>query len=106
MPVYHLNPLQDPRWPGLVERHPLGSVFHTSQWLHALQRTYGYEPVVFTTTRPGAELRNGVVFCAVRSWLTGRRLVSLPFSDQCEPLVEHSAQLDEICAHLEQRRRQ
>jgi hypothetical protein len=30
------------------------------------------------------------VFCKVDSWLTGRRLVSLPFSDHCEPLVNES----------------
>jgi hypothetical protein len=29
-----------------------------------------------------------LVFCRVRSWLTGRRSISLPFSDHCEPLVE------------------
>jgi lipid II:glycine glycyltransferase (peptidoglycan interpeptide bridge formation enzyme) len=31
-------------------------------------------------------LTSGIVFCQVDSWLTGRRLVSLPFSDHCEPL--------------------
>lgn len=29
-----------------------------------------------------------MVFCHVNSWLTGRRLVSLPFSDYCEPLCD------------------
>jgi CelD/BcsL family acetyltransferase involved in cellulose biosynthesis len=35
-------------------------------------------------------LENGLVLCRVTSWITGRRLVSLPFSDHCEPLL-HSA---------------
>jgi hypothetical protein len=105
MTVYHLNPLQDRRWTELVERHPDASVFHTAGWLDALRRTYGYQPVVFTTSPPGSELRNGVVFCDIRSWLTGHRLVSLPFSDHCEPLVENTTQLREICRHLEDRRR-
>ncbi|MCA1563304.1 MAG: GNAT family N-acetyltransferase [Acidobacteria bacterium] len=101
MTVYQLNPLQDPRWAELVQRHPRASVFHSSGWLDALQRTYGYTPVVFTTSAPGAELSNGVVFCEVRSWLTGRRLVSLPFSDHCDPLVEDTDQLATLCRYLE-----
>jgi CelD/BcsL family acetyltransferase involved in cellulose biosynthesis len=86
--VYKLNPLQDPRWQSFVDRHPRGSVFHTPYWLEALHRTYGYEPVVYTTTPPGKELLNGIVFCRIRSWLSGSRLVSLPFSDHCEPLAD------------------
>jgi Acetyltransferase (GNAT) domain len=38
------------------------------------------------------------VFSQVRSWLTGRRLVSLPFSDHCAPLVTHTGELDELLA--------
>jgi lipid II:glycine glycyltransferase (peptidoglycan interpeptide bridge formation enzyme) len=85
--VYKLNPLQDPRWQSFVDRHPHASVFHTIDWLEALHRTYGYEPVVYTTTSPGKELFNGIVFCRIRSWVSGSRLVSLPFSDHCEPLA-------------------
>lgn len=88
MTIYQLNPCEDPRWRRLLDRHPRASVFHTPEWLEALRRTYGYDAVALTTSRPGEELRNGVVFCQVRSWLTGRRLVSLPFSDHCDPLVD------------------
>jgi len=55
--------------------------------------TYGYQPFVLTTSPPGLELTNGVVACCVNSRLTGRRLVSLPFSDHCEPLVDNLEQL-------------
>jgi CelD/BcsL family acetyltransferase involved in cellulose biosynthesis len=86
--VYTLNPLIDSRWNDFVESHPRGSIFHTPGWLQALQRTYGYEPVVYTTSAPGERLRNGIPFCRIRSWLTGHRIVSLPFTDHCEPLVD------------------
>jgi CelD/BcsL family acetyltransferase involved in cellulose biosynthesis len=71
-----------------LQRHPRSSVFHTVQWLDALRRTYGYEPIAVTTCPPGTELDNAVVFCQIESWLTGRRWVSLPFSDHCDPLVD------------------
>ena len=85
--VYWIDPLTDARWADFVERHPASSVFHTRAWLAALRRTYGYEPVVLTTSAPGEPLANGVPFCRIRSVLTGRRLVSLPFSDHCQPLA-------------------
>lgn len=84
--------MRDPRWEAFAEHHPRASVFHTSAWLEALRRTYGYEPIALTTSAPSSDLTNGVVFCQVRSWLTGNRLVSLPFSDHCEPLLEDIGQ--------------
>jgi lipid II:glycine glycyltransferase (peptidoglycan interpeptide bridge formation enzyme) len=41
------------------------------------------------------------VFCRIDSWLTGRRLVSLPFSDHCEPLVDSPEVLQELLNSLE-----
>ncbi len=101
MTFHWSDPLRDPRWADFVGRHPRASVFHTSGWLEALRRTYGYEPLAVTTSAPGSELRTAVVFCQVRSWLTGTRLVSVPFADHCEPLVEAPGQLHEICSFLQ-----
>jgi hypothetical protein len=98
--VYSLDPLRDPRWEALVRGHPAGSVFHSPAWLEALRRTYGYEPVAFTTSPPGTPLACGMVFCRVESWLTGRRLVSLPFSDHCAPLAGSPEDLAALGAFL------
>jgi Acetyltransferase (GNAT) domain len=98
--VFEVNPLTDARWDELVNRHPRAGVFHTSRWLSALQRTYGYKPGVFTTCGPSELLRNGLVFCKVNSWITGRRLVSLPFSDHCDLLADSAAEQDKLLAHV------
>ncbi|HEY5214960.1 MAG TPA: hypothetical protein VIJ38_18275, partial [Acidobacteriaceae bacterium] len=97
--VYELDPLSDSRWPALVASHPQASVFHTHAWLSALKVTYGYRPLVLTTSAPRAPLTDAIVFCEVDSWLTGRRLVSLPFSDHCEPLLNEPAALAPLLAH-------
>jgi len=99
--IYKVAPLRDPRWEIFLDNEPRASIFHTTAWLEALRRTYGYEPIVFTTSPPGSELRNGVVFCDVKSWLTGSRLVSLPFSDHCEPLVDDPQELQATLGALE-----
>lgn len=87
MTIHKLDPLTDSRWVRFVENHPFACAFHSRGWMEALRKTYDYEPVVYTTTPPGEELTNGIPFCRVSSWLTGRRLVSVPFSDHCQPLV-------------------
>jgi CelD/BcsL family acetyltransferase involved in cellulose biosynthesis len=102
--VYELDPLADARWSEFVKTHPRASVFHSLSWLRALHWTYGYRPVALTTAGPTEPLRNGLVFCQINSWLTGRRLVSLPFSDHCEPLVDTQDDLDALLGQLLQGR--
>lgn len=101
MRCYQIDPTQDPRWAELADRHPNASLFHSVAWLNALRRTYGYEPVAFTTSSPTGELNNGLVFCHVNSWLTGNRLVSLPFSDHCEPLFDSAKDLNFLIRYLQ-----
>jgi hypothetical protein len=100
--VFQLDPLTDQRWPEFLARHPQATIFHTREWLQALQTTYGYTPVAFTTSV--GQLSNGMVFCRVQSWLTGNRLVSLPFSDHCQPLAS-GGDLKAILEYLRGQRR-
>jgi Acetyltransferase (GNAT) domain len=100
--VHRFEPLEDRRWEEFVRRHPRSSVFHSSAWLQALSRTYGYRPIAYTTSPQGQELKNAIVFCRIESWLTGRRLVSLPFSDHCEPLVDTEEDRKALSAALDQ----
>src|SRR5271157_697681 len=98
--VLVLDPLHDPRWSEFIERHPDASIFHSTGWLEALRRTYGYDPLVVTTSGEDEPLSNGIVLCRVRSWATGCRLVSLPFSDHCDPLVDDTHELEALIAFL------
>ena len=95
--------MTDERWPQFLARHPQASVFHTRPWLDAIRRTYDYRPIGFTTSR-GPNIDNALLFCEISSWLTGRRLVSLPFSDHCQPLAS-GADLEAILSHLHGERR-
>ncbi len=99
--VYQLDPISDARWSELVGRHPNASIFHTVGWLDALRKTYGYQPTVFTASPPDEPLKNGLVFSQVESWITGRRLVSLPFSDHCDPLCNDAHELSSLLQFLQ-----
>jgi hypothetical protein len=98
--IHAVNPLADSRWDDLIAHHPKASIFHQRAWLEAFSRTYGYEPVVFTSCPPGTQIKDGLLFCHVKSWLTGNRIVSLPFSDHCEPICDSTSELDSLISGL------
>ncbi len=103
MRVYTIDPLVDERWSEFVDRNPKSSVFHNVGWLKTLWHTYRYRPIVFTTSRPGESLDSGLVCCEIRSWITGTRLVSLPFSDHCDVLAESNQSRTDLLGHLADR---
>jgi hypothetical protein len=93
-----VDPAEDPQWSSLLDRHPAASVFHSPGWLRALRQTYGYRPFVVTTS-PESTIENGLVACPVSGW-PSRRMVSLPFSDHCDPLVSTPDDLAEMLSGL------
>lgn len=95
MKIEVLDPLRDHRWDQLTTSHRSASVFHTGGWLRALAKTYGFRPVALTSSSSGKQLSDGVVFCEIKSRITGARLISLPFTDHSQPM------LDENCSTLE-----
>lgn len=103
MRTFEIDPLHDPRWTAFLEHHPDASVFHRADWLKALKTCYGYTPVALTSSAPGSPLANALLFCEVRSVLTGNRFVSLPFSDHCEPLINQPEEFDFLITDLEER---
>lgn len=98
--VFTLDPLVDPRWEEFIARHDRAGVFHSTKWLEAVRLTYGYTPIVYTTSPPSSPLSNGIVLCEIRSWLTGSRMVSVPFSDHCEPLLDQLSSGIELANEL------
>jgi hypothetical protein len=100
MTLFYLDPCDDPRWPDYLRRHPRASAFHTPAWAEAIRDTYGYESVVLTATPPDEPLAGGLIACNVRSWITGSRMVAMPFADHCDLLVDSPHQRDGLLAAL------
>jgi CelD/BcsL family acetyltransferase involved in cellulose biosynthesis len=99
-PVFEIDPLQDPRWKTLLDGRADAAIFHRPEWLQALKASYGYDSRVLSSTPPGEALQNGLLFCEVRSPLTGKRIVSVPFSDHCEPLINNGEDLQALLQNL------
>jgi GNAT acetyltransferase-like protein len=81
-----VNPLTCADWNQLVLEHPACSVFHSAEWAKVLSSTYGHVPV-YLVERRGGHFHRVFPLMEVSSRLTGRRGVSLPFTDFCDPLV-------------------
>jgi len=100
MDFYFTDPLSDRRWDALVSTHPGASAFHQRGWLEALHQTYHYRPFVLTSASANAQMKDGIVLCEIKSWITGTRAVSLPFSDHCELLLQDAQHLPEMVRYL------
>lgn len=100
MTVIHLAPHTDPRWQRLIADHPYSSVFHTPQWLRALADTYGFAPQAYVLAGDEAATPSaGIAFFEIDD-VRGKRVVSIPFSDFCDPLVRDAAEWEALCAPL------
>ncbi|MCZ7636147.1 MAG: hypothetical protein M5U12_08980 [Verrucomicrobia bacterium] len=81
-----INPRTDLRWDTWLEAFPDATVFHTAAWAAVLEDTYGFKPVHLAFGDPDAPTALlPVMECS--SLLTGRRGVSLPFTDHVAPLI-------------------
>jgi hypothetical protein len=88
-----INPINYPGWDDLLLTNENASFFHTSGWAKVLHESYGYTPYYFTGIEDN-KLSLLIPMMEVKSILTGKRGVSLPFTDQCEPVVKDQDSFD------------
>lgn len=87
--VVRIDPLKDPRWDRFVENHPFGWICHSSGWKRVLEQTFKHikgHHLALVDSRNG-NIKAGLPLFEVCSWLTGRRLVSIPFATLSDPLI-------------------
>lgn len=106
--IGEVNPLASPDWDSVVATLPGATFFHGRAWAAVLHAAYGFAPR-YLIARPlgdvtprsrllptGIPLEDATTWShflgvlplvEVRSWLTGRRGVSLPFTDACAPIA-------------------
>ncbi|HEV2059277.1 MAG TPA: GNAT family N-acetyltransferase [Solirubrobacteraceae bacterium] len=91
-----LDPLDDPCWAGFVDRCPQALIFHHPAWLGLLAEHYRYPLAAAAVLDAEGEPVAGIPLALISSRLTGRRVVALPFSDVCPPLVAPGASPDAL----------
>jgi CelD/BcsL family acetyltransferase involved in cellulose biosynthesis len=81
-----VDPVADAAWDALLWTHPHSTFFHTSAWAKTLADAYGFS-CRYVAAISGGELQGLLPLIEARSWVRGARGVSLPFTDECAPLV-------------------
>lgn len=94
-----VNPAIHPAWNTLLHAHGRASFFHSVCWAKVLGESYGYKPCYFTVIK-GGNLVCLLPFMEVDSWLTGKRGVSLPFTDYCEPIMSGGCIAGDVMAQV------
>lgn len=84
--VQLIDPTATELWDNYILAHGNCTFYHSSAWSRALSESYGYVPFFFSIISHGV-LEAAIPCLEVNSMITGRRVVSLPFSDFCEPIV-------------------
>ncbi len=83
-------------WTTALEQQRQDVFYYHSAWLELIAQLYGYTVIPLTTTNNAGEVSGYLPLCLMQSPLTGRRLVSLPFSDLCPILAESEQDADNL----------
>lgn len=97
--IERIDPLAETGWDEATCTFADHTVFHHSAWARVLSETYGHQPFYLRISVHGTEAAL-VPLMEVNSRLTGRRGVSLPFSDFAGPLWTDSDQAPLVYAAL------
>jgi hypothetical protein len=95
MDIQIINPLEHPGWDDLILSHPDYSFFHSSAWAKTLSESYSYKPFYFTVFNQDQILAL-IPIMEINSFLTGRRGVSLPFTDYCDPIMNGNFRFNDL----------
>jgi len=67
-------------WDRFIALNPQATPFHSTAWMRALQKSFGYENKSFYTVRDG-KITGVLPLFLVSNWIVGRCLISTPFAD-------------------------
>ena len=98
--VVTVDPVTDSRWAMLLQARA-ASVFHSPPWFRALADTYSIQAKAHITINAANVPQGGIAFCILED-IFRRRLVSLPFSDTCDPLLLTHTAWAPLARRLEQ----
>src|SRR5690348_1092092 len=74
------------RWSIPLEQQLNDTFYYDPAWLDLISSLYRYSLIPLSTTDKEGQIISFLPLCFMQSPLTGKRLVSLPFSDYC-PLL-------------------
>ena len=90
-----INPITYPGWDDLLLSNPDYSFFHSSSWARVLSESYNYVPLYFALIKEN-RLLVLISVMEVKGFITGKRGVSLPFTDYVDPIVAGDIKVKDV----------
>lgn len=81
-------PFSDPLSTTSFELQLAEPFYYSQDWLNLITKLYGYSLIPLTVTNSAGRVTGFLPLCYMQSYITGSRLVALPFSDHCPLLAE------------------
>ncbi len=94
-----INPITYPGWDDLLLSNQKYSFFHSSSWARVLRETYNYEPC-YLVLIDNTNLLVSIPLVELKCFAIGRRGVSLPFTDYCDPIVAGDVKVKDVINYL------
>jgi len=98
-PIKFINPL-DEEWESYVNSNDQATIFHHPSWIKTISHSYNYRPFAAVIIDADENIQAGIPFVEVNSMLTGKRWVSVSFSDHCTPLYNDQQALNTLILEL------
>jgi len=89
-------------WDAYLEASRRATVYHTLEWRSILKDIFRYETRYAVCRNGAGDIAALLPIAMVRSWITGNRVDSLPFSQYGGPLVSDTGALECIVEHLKE----
>src|SRR3990172_6405110 len=83
MRIETIDPIHEQPWGAFLLQEPRATVFHSAAWARVLYDTYGFQHRYMVAREDDGRVVAGIPLFQVK----GGRLVGLPFSDLCPPLL-------------------
>jgi CelD/BcsL family acetyltransferase involved in cellulose biosynthesis len=90
----------DDGWLEFATAHPEATIFHHHAWIELINKCYNFRPFVIAVRDSGGKITAGLPMMDISTAFRSHRLVSLPFTDYCNPLYRDAEALERLTAGI------
>jgi len=96
MEIKLIDNLSNAQWDGFVKTHPYGQIYHLAGWKDVLEKSFKHMKGYYFTIMEDSQIKSALPIFHVKSWITGNRMVSIPFATFCDPLISTQNEFIEL----------